>query len=556
MGRGLDPDVTDLSTLASMPDDELSRLATESPREFQDTLEAIATYLREWQLTYYTVANPDALRVHTSLAREICISGGNRSGKSDTMLAELAIQMTGHVPDSLVSIYPKEKLRGPIRARVVCNSLTDTLEPILKPKLRFDQWNGTDETRGHWGWIPRHLLKDGKWEGSYSEKYRTLTVHHTGGGTSTCQFLSYDQDLSAFAGASMHFVGHDELPPQDIYRENRTRTLDVRGRIYTAFTPPDEPGANRSNVMWFFEQIYERGLPGPAKSPMIDTIMLFTERNRVLRPQDVADFASTLTEEQKAARLYGRFVHLSGVVYPLFTPYTAHWCFRCARRVVPVDGHCQCGDDTTEFSHVIEPYSVPKNWPVVFVLDPHPRKADACGWFAVTPSDDVVLIRELEVSGTAKEVVKAIRDVEDQLGMTVVKRLMDPNIATETNDKLGRGWTLRRAYDDEGLRCDMANDEMNAGIYEVTMALQPDVYTKCPRFQVFANCEKFIYGMTHWAWDEWVRGGDREPKEKTRDQAKDFPDLVRYLFMDKPSFRGYQMSGVRHSTHGRSERGY
>jgi hypothetical protein len=63
--------------------------------------------------------------------------------------------------------------------------------------------------------------------------------------------------------------------------------------------------------------------------------------------------------------------------------------------------------------------------------------------------------------------------------------------------------------------------------------------------------------MTHWSWDEWVRGsGDKEPKEKVRDQAKDFPDLVRYLFSDHPTFRGYQMSGIRHSTRGRGPQGY
>ncbi len=200
------------------------------------------------QLSYYTAANPESLRVHCSRAREIAIVGGNRSSKTDTMLSELSIQMTGHIPLSLQSIYPREKIRCPIRARVVCNSLTDTLEPVIKPKLRYDQWNGMGESRegrGHWGWIPQHCLKGGTWENAYSEKYRTLHAavdnHWVGSdgtvnsmrGWSSCQFLSYDQDLTAFAGSSMHFVGHDELPPSDIYRENRIRTLDVRGQIYS-----------------------------------------------------------------------------------------------------------------------------------------------------------------------------------------------------------------------------------------------------------------------------------------------------------------------------------
>ena len=132
-------------------------------------------------LRWYNLVNPMAERVHASTARELAIVGGNRSSKTDTSLAELAIRLTGIVPDGLRATYPREKLaKLPIRARVVCNSLTDTLEPVIKPKLRWDQWNGVgdpDEGRGHYGWIPQHCLVGGSWEKAYSEKYRTLRVH-------------------------------------------------------------------------------------------------------------------------------------------------------------------------------------------------------------------------------------------------------------------------------------------------------------------------------------------------------------------------------------------
>jgi hypothetical protein len=45
--------------------------------------------------------------------------------------------------------------------------------------------------------------------------------------------------------------------------------------------------------------------------------------------------------------------------------------------------------------------------------------------------------------------------------------------------------------------------------------------------------------MGHWSWDEHSRAGDKEPKEKVRDKAKDFPDLIRYLALDKPEFARY-----------------
>ena len=533
---------------------EITVYAREHPDVYEQVAEAITEDRKRTQLAYYRLANPMARRVHESMAREVAIVGGNRSSKTDSMMAELAIRMTGHVPMSLQSTYPREKLAAlPIRARVVCNSLTDTLEPVIKPKLRWDQWNGVgdpDEGRGHWGWIPQHCLTGGTWEKAYSEKYRTLRVgvdnYWTGAdgqtcsvrGTSTCQFLSYDQDLSAFSGSSMHWVGHDELPPSDIYRENRLRTLDVRGRIYTAFTPPDEIGMSRADVSWFYEEVYEAGRKG---TPGFETIILHTERNSILDAKSIEEIIATLTDEQREVRLHGNFLHLSGVIYSLFTQGDAVWCFRCQKRIVPVAGTCvTCkSDDIETFTHVVEPHPIPTNWPIVMVIDPHPRKKDAIGWFALTPSDDVVMVAEAEADGTASDVRHVIDDVEERHRFLVRKRLMDPNIATETNDKLGRGWTIRKAYDEAGIRCDLANDEINAGIQNVNELLKPDRATRRPRLRVFSTCQRFIKGMRTWSWDEWTRTGDKEPKEKVRDKAKDFPDLIRYLANDRPNYSKY-----------------
>ncbi len=544
----------DIAALARMPQAQVNAYVREHPEVYEQIAELVTEDRKRTQLAYYTLANPMAARVHSTLAREVAIVGGNRSSKTDTMMAELAIRMTGHVPMALQGTYPREKLAAlPIRARVVCNSLTDTLEPVIKPKLRWDQWNGVgdpDQGRGHWGWIPQHCLKGGTWEKAYSEKYRTLSVavdnYWTGAdgstcsvrGTSTCQFLSYDQDLSAFSGSSMHWIGHDELPPADIYRENRLRTLDVRGRTYTAFTPPDEIGMSRADVGWFYDEVYQKGLQ---QVEGFETIRLFTENNTILDAAAIADLMAKLTDEQREVRLHGEFLHLTGVIYSLFMRGEGTWCFKCQKRVSLISGACiSCkGDDTETFTHVIDPHPVPNNWPIVMVIDPHPRKKDAIGWFAVTPSDDVVMVAEAEVDGTAEDVKRVIDETEQRHRFFVRKRLMDPNIATETNDKLGRGWTIRKAYDDVGLRCDLANDEINAGIQNVTDALKPDAKTRRPRFRVFNTCQKFIYGMTHWSWDEHVRTGDKEPKEKVRDKAKDFPDLIRYLMNDRPSYHRY-----------------
>jgi phage terminase large subunit-like protein len=477
--------------------------------------------------------------------------------------------MTGHIPLSLQGVYPKEKIRAPIQARVVCNSLIDTLEPIIKRKLRFDQWNGVSKDRGHWGWIPRHCLRNGKWEDSYSEKHRTLHVAvdnywvgqdgsvNSTRGWSSCQFLSYDQELTAFSGSSMHLIVHDELPPSDIYRENRLRVLDVRGQIYTAFTPPDEIGQSRADVGWFFDEVYEKGVTGV---PGFESITLHTEDNRILDAEAIHELASKLTEEQREVRLLGRFIHLSGVIFSLFSAHHSWWCFKCERKIVPVDSNCPycTGNDIDTFTHVMDPFVIPLHWPVIFVIDPHPRKKDMMGWFAITPSDDILQIGELEMDGTADDVAREVFAWEKAHRVQVVRRLMDPNIATETNDKLDRGWTIRRAYDEAGLRCSLALDSVNAGIEEVNTLLRPDRRTRRPRFSVFSTCQRTIIAAGRWAWDEHANPGDKEPKERVRETYKDPMDIWRYMAMDRPSFGGYVRSSDRIiRPHGeRGPRGY
>lgn len=547
--------------LTDLTDDELAEVLHDAPQIETLLRQAQAEDQRAMQLAYYTVANPPALRIHQSTAREIAVVGGNRSGKTDHALAELAIQCSGVVPESLKASYPREKLRAPIRARIICNSLTDTLEPVIKPKLRWDQWNGVgapQDDRGHWGWIPRTCLLGGSWEKAYSERYRTLHVavecvwqtangYDAVSGVSTIQMLSYDQDLSAHTGASLHLIVHDELPPSDVYRESRMRTLDVRGQIITAFTPPDEIGASHGDVTWFYDEVYEPGLPGPHQHPSVETVQLWTEKNRILSAADIHELSTRMTEAQREVRLFGKFIHLSGAIFPLFEKAWATWCARCEKRILPVNGTCPTctSDNVFEYTHRIEPFPVPASWPIVFVIDPHPRKPDAIGWFAITPSDDVIMVANLAIDGTAGEVKRAIDEVERSQHLHPVKRLMDPNIATETNDKLKRGWTLRKAYDDVGLRCDLANDEMNVGIETVNEWLKPDAHTRKPRFQCFDACAETIHAMSRWAWDDWSRSSnERDPKERPRERHKDWCDLVRYCLMDRPTFTGYTMGAA------------
>jgi len=202
----------------------------------------------------------------------------------------------------------------------------------------------------------------------------------------------------------------------------------------------------------------------------------------------------------------------------------------------------------------VDPFEIPLNWPVLHVQDPHPRKDDVIGWFAVSPTDEVYQIGELEAGGTADEIKREVFGWEASRRVQVVKRLGDPNILTQTDDKARRGQTMRSLYDRAGLRFDLANDEINVGIQNVNERLLPDRFTRRPRWFVFSTCPKTIHAATHWSWDEWTRHAERDPKERPRDKWKDWMDLWRYCANDTPTFHGYRMANAfqhRRRTHAR-----
>lgn len=503
--------------------------------------EELARYYQTNQLKLYDPVSPEAIKLHKSVTKQVIACGGNRSSKTDTCLVELAIQMTGIIPDSLLDIYPyNRKLKPPIRARIVCNSLTIALETVIKPKLQYWRWNGRGtwiNRLGHWGWIPPYMLINGKWEDSYSEKHRLLTLVNG----STCQMFSYDQDLSDFSADSVHLVLEDEAPPKDIHRENLMRTTDVGGRVYMTITPPDDSNLAWSQA-WIYDELYERGL-GDNKDPNIDTFTFLTLDNKILDPVEISAVVASMTPEQQAARLEGKFLHLSGRVYKEFASRPQYWCFNCKKHTHCIDGTCiacKIGHGV-QYCNVVEPFSLKSyNWPVIFAFDPHPRKPHCMAWYAIDPNDDLIQVAELELDADPEEVKKQVDKLEETGGFNVRKRIIDPNMG-ESPTGVRRGLTVRQIYSDVGLRCDLADDSRDTARTAIRQMLAPDARLKKPRIQVFSTCRKSIYQMNHYSWDEWARysGDARDPKPRPREKDDDFPTLLGYVTNLQPRFRVY-----------------
>lgn len=518
---------------------------------------------QENQILYYKPVSSLARSIHECEAKTIGVGGGNGSAKTDTVLAEAVMCATGVFPIELIHL--KNRFRGPIQVRVVCESLTTVLHPIILPKLQWWRWSGADMPggeRGHWGWIPKTCLIDGDWQRSWSEKFRTLRVICRDPetmemiGESTFQFMSVDQDSSDFTSGDFHLVIHDEPPSLAIWRENEARTMRVGGRMFLSMTWPDDPAIA---VDWIFNEVYEPGINPKEKDIRWFTLSSFD--NPHLKQEAVHKQAEKWSSEVTKVRIHGEPLRFSNRIHPDFTDFTKTWCFPCGKSIQPVEDenakrscpHC-ASEDIQEYNHVSEFDAAPA-WPTIFLLDPHPRKGHIFAWIQVDPSDDLWQIAEGEVEGEPIDVKKVKDRVELELGIRVYQHIVDPNMGASPSG-IKREITWQDEFHAAGIMCELGDDS-GVGRQRVNAYLKPDPSTRRPRLHVHARCKNTIYQISRFVWDEYKRSLEKDQKQTPKPKYDDHAALWRYCLNSDPQFKllkygapVFRRSGTRSGAYG------
>lgn len=527
----------------SLTQNDVSRMSREKFRALAARLVDMQQMDRkENALLYYKPVTDVAKQIHLSKAQTIGVGGGNGSSKTESCLVEMVICATGIVPYALRDEWDYDKFRGPIHCRIVCESLTNVLYPIILPKLQWFKWTGVDAPggdRGHYGWIPRTSLIGGSWERSWTEKLRQLRFlcrdphePNTILGESTLQCMSIDQDETDFASGDYHIILHDEPPPHAIWRENQARTMRVRGRNLLAMTWPDDPSMP---VDWLFDEVYEPGENPEVQN--IEWINLYTTDNPMIDQEAVQLQMENWSAETLNVRIYGRPIRFSNRVHAHFTDQALWWCFDCRKQVVTIDRHhcAECkGENTEPYSHVVEGCLSPQR-PTVYLLDPHPRKPHMMSWIQIDPQDDHFQVGELEVEGEPQEVARQVELFERARGLQVVRRLIDPNMGRSPSG-VRRNVTWQDEFDKSNLRCDLADDSA-VGRKTLDGWMQPDPDTRAPRFHIDASCPRTIHQFKRYVWDDFKRFADRDQKQTPKDKNDDFPTLWKYYANEDLTYR-------------------
>lgn len=532
-------DVIDISQLnagqiGKLPNDTFRTVLAELLRLQQDDR-------RENQLLYYKPASESCYKVHQANAKVMAVGGGNGSSKTETCLAHLIALATGMLPNEVRDdLLPK--FRGPVNVRIVVESLTTVLHPIILPKLKWWVWTGLHPSggdQGHWGWVPKTCLRGGSWEKAWSEKLRTLTVLCRDPedpdkvlGESMIQFMSHDQDPSDFASGDFHHVLHDEPPSYAIWTENQARTMRVDGVMYLAMTWPDDPSIP---VDWIFDEVYDKGRPGPNKLHDVEWIELDTRNNPHLNQEAIASQMGKWSHDMRMVRIQGQPIRFSNRIHPLFTDVDMWWCFACGRTIIPIGEQCDCGSgDICEFNHVLD-FGISQNWPCCFILDPHPRKPHMFMWVLVDPSDDLWVIHDGELDESPLEVRKYVEEIEESLQLNVKLRLMDPNMGASPASARNRDITWRDEFDNGGLYCELA-DTSDVGRGRINDYLKPDSRTYAPRLHFHLDCHNSIHQMKRYVWDDHRKKAEKDLKQKARQKYDDYPTMLKYLMNYDPNF--------------------
>lgn len=420
----------------------------------------------------------DSVGFHKSTARIRAIFGGNRSSKTVTGVCEDVWYATG--------LHPYKSIPTPNFGRICCTDFTNGIEKVILPEFKR--------------WCPKHFIDH------YDVESRTMYL--TNG--STVEFMSYDQDVEKFESASRHWIHFDEEPPEDIYKACKMRLLDTRGDMWFTMTPT-------KGLTWVYDLIYEQA----DINPNIKVFLFDSLKNPYLIKEEVDEICKGLDPQEIEARIHGKFVQLSGLIYKEYDP--------------PV--------------HFLPHFPIPRHWLRICAIDPHPRICTAVIYMAVCPPQQFLMecnrynINIPKDIGMEGEDIYIVYDEVYKYDQLLIKDICDLMKAKEGHDYIMYrliddsantpdpivGTNVREEFERFGIRTLLADKDVANRIWRIRGRLQ--VHT----LFILQNCINTDWEMRHYAWDEYKIGKDyKDPKEKPRKKRDHAMDCLGYMVVSSP----------------------
>jgi phage terminase large subunit-like protein len=363
-------------------------------------------------------------------------------------------------------------------------------------------------------WFPAGKYQ--RWKGN--KKYWSIWKTDTGW---EIEIMSYEQHPKEFEGATLGLVWFDEPPPEAIYKANISR-LRKGGHMFITATPL----AGSAYLYDLFAKgevdIEIEGVDGAKlrytrKIGYVEADVESACRTHGIRGHLNHDIIQAMIAEydddDKQARIYGKFQHLIGLIYKRFT-----------RNI-----------------HVIKPFPInKKDFCVYEYIDPHPRNPDAVLWVAVDKNGTKYVVNELfHKPQSIAELSERIKD--RGVDYRIIWRKGDPsmfNVNQHDEDGKSLGDRLVAyglSYLEASKRRQMADRRIEDALNYTQIQ---DHMVKAPELYIFDSCQRTIWEMEHYRWDEYtgINADKHGKKEKPVDKDDHMIENLGRCLLDEPPF--------------------
>ncbi len=180
--------------------------------------------------------------------------------------------------------------------------------------------------------------------------------------------------------------------------------------------------------------------------------------------------------------------------------------------------------------HVIDPYPIPNSWIKFRACDYGYGSYSAVLWFAVSPSEQLVIYRELYVSKVlATDLADMILEVEQNDG-NIKYGVLDSSLWHKRGDT---GPSLAEQMILKGCRfrpSDRSKGSRVSGKNEIHRRLQVDEFTEEPRMVFFNTCTEMVSQLPAVPLDK------KNPEDVDTKAEDHLYDALRYGIMSRPRF--------------------
>lgn len=189
------------------------------------------------------------------------------------------------------------------------------------------------------------------------------------------------------------------------------------------------------------------------------------------------------------------------------------------------------GSAFSEFNrdiHVVDPFSIPKTWKRFRACDYGYGSYSGILWFAISPSDQLVVYRELYVKKVlATDLADMILDLEQEDG-SILYGVLDSSLWHKRGDP---GPSLAEQMIMRGCRwrpSDRSKGSRVSGKNEIHRRLQVDEFTEEPRLVFFNTCTNIISQLPALPLDK------KNPEDVDTNAEDHLYDALRYGVMTRP----------------------